>query len=90
MKPITIRIFICFAVLGISSASLTADLVKLSPHVTLIQDAVNGVSIQKADHRLIIYGDPTAKTSNADMVLFTHPRRDIVWSGRFLVEMGAQ
>ncbi|MBN1844093.1 MAG: MBL fold metallo-hydrolase [Sedimentisphaerales bacterium] len=57
--------------------------------VTFVRDAVNGVAIHKAGHTLLVYGDPTGQVDNADMVLFTHHRRDVVWAGRSLVDGGA-
>ncbi|MFC1634203.1 MBL fold metallo-hydrolase [Planctomycetota bacterium] len=63
--------------------------VALSEHVSLIQGPVNGVSIEKDGARLVVYGDPSGKLDEAEMVLFTHSRRDVVWTGRKLVENGA-
>ncbi len=90
MKQLQKQILTRFIILLIPCTALSADRIPLSPHVTLIQEAVNGVVIEKGGRNLIIYGDPTSNTTNADMVLFTHHRRDIVWPGRFLVETGAQ
>lgn len=61
----------------------------LSRHVSLIQGPVNGVTIDKDERRLVVYGDPTGQMDSAEMVLFTHSRRDVVWAGRRLVEGGA-
>jgi glyoxylase-like metal-dependent hydrolase (beta-lactamase superfamily II) len=63
--------------------------VRLSEHVSLVQGPVNGVTIEKDNGRLVVYGDPTGQISKAEMVLFTHSRRDVVWAGRKLVENGA-
>lgn len=63
---------------------------KLSPHVFLVQGAVNGVFVEMDGHTLVIYGDPTDQLTKADKVLFTHCRRDVVWAGRTLVENGAE
>ena len=90
MKQLRKQIFTFFIVLGISCSYVSADRIKISPHVTLIQDAVNGVVIEKGDHNLIIYGDPTTKIQKADKMLFTHHRRDLIWAGRPLVEKGAE
>jgi glyoxylase-like metal-dependent hydrolase (beta-lactamase superfamily II) len=69
----------------------------LSPHVSVCQDTVNGVFIEDTGRTLVIYGDPAGYLSagrltaeKADMVLFTHSRRDVVWAGRKLVEGGAE
>jgi len=67
----------------------TETVVQLSKHVSLIAGPVNGVSIQKDNARLVVYGDPSKKIEDAEMVLFTHSRRDVVWVGRKLVENGA-
>jgi len=64
--------------------------VKLSPHVSVCQEAVNGVLIEKDGRTLVIYGDPAGRLKKADKVLFTHCRRDVVWAGRELVENGAE
>jgi len=63
--------------------------VKLSDHVSLIPGPVNGACIEKDKARLVIYGDPTGKIEQAEMVLLTDSRRDVVWAGRGLVEKGA-
>jgi glyoxylase-like metal-dependent hydrolase (beta-lactamase superfamily II) len=86
MKQLRKHIVTLFIVLGLTCSCVSADRIQLSPHVTLIQDAVNGVVIEKDDHKLIIYGDPTTRIQKADIVLFTHHRRDIVWAGRSLAE----
>jgi len=65
-------------------------LVRLSPHVSVCQDTVNGVFIEDTGRTLVIYGDPSGCVEKADMVLFTHSRRDVVWAGRKLVEGGAE
>jgi len=67
-----------------------ADTEALSSHVTISRGAVNGVCIERDGHRLVIYGDSQQDWKTADMVLFTHGRRDVVWAGRSLVEDGAK
>jgi len=62
----------------------------LSPHVTVVRGAVNGVAIERAGHRLVVYGDPERSWETAELVLFTHSRRDVAWAGRALVENGAE
>jgi glyoxylase-like metal-dependent hydrolase (beta-lactamase superfamily II) len=57
--------------------------------VSFIPGPVNGVSIEKDNARLVVYGDPSGKIENAEMVLFTHSRRDVVWAGIGLVKSGA-
>ena len=68
--------------------SCYAEMIPLSDHVSLIPGSVNGVDIEKDDTHLVIYGDASGKIKRADMVLFTHSRRDVVWAGRELVENG--
>ncbi|HQI29301.1 MAG TPA: MBL fold metallo-hydrolase, partial [Sedimentisphaerales bacterium] len=62
----------------------------LSPHVTLVRGAVNGVAIERDGHRLLVYGDPEQSWKAAEMVLFTHARRDVAWAGRTIVDNGAE
>jgi glyoxylase-like metal-dependent hydrolase (beta-lactamase superfamily II) len=63
--------------------------IQLSEHVSFIPGPVNGVSIEKDNARLVIYGDPAGNIESAELVLFTHSRRDVAWAGRTLVENGA-
>ena len=63
--------------------------IPLSEHVSLIQGPVNGVNIEKDNARLVVYGDPTGNIDKAEMVLFTHSRRDVVRAGQKLVVNGA-
>ncbi|MHC4168365.1 MAG: MBL fold metallo-hydrolase [Planctomycetota bacterium] len=67
-----------------------AGVQKLSPHVSIFEGSVNGVFIERDGQCLVIYGDPGGQLKEADKVLFTHSRRDIVWAGRKLVERGAE
>jgi len=77
------------AILSLANQSYGEAAIQLSGHVSLIPGPVNGVSIERDDARLVIYGDPTGKIEQSEMVLFTHSRRDVVWAGRRLVESGA-
>ncbi|UCG48093.1 MAG: MBL fold metallo-hydrolase [Phycisphaerales bacterium] len=45
--------------------------------------------IEKDNARLVVYGDPAGRIKEAQMVLFTHSRRDVAWPGRQLVDNGA-
>jgi len=58
----------------------------ITPSVEVIRGDVNGVLVENNGHRLIVYGDPALSLKEADMILFTHARRDLVWAGRLLVE----
>ncbi|MBW7989756.1 MAG: MBL fold metallo-hydrolase [Planctomycetes bacterium] len=87
-NPIMIVIAVLL-ILSLTGQSCYADVIQLSDHVSLIPGPVNGVDIEKDNAHMIIYGDPSGEIKNADMVLFTHSRRDVVWAGRELVENGA-
>ena len=63
---------------------------KISPNLSLIRGDINGAVIKAGRNRLVVYGDPTDHLSSADMVLFTHARRDVVWAGKNLVRNGAK
>ncbi|MBP7050157.1 MAG: MBL fold metallo-hydrolase [Phycisphaerae bacterium] len=62
----------------------------LSPHVSIRPGPVNGVAIERDGRRLVVYGDPQQSWKTAEIVLFTHARRDIAWAGRALVDGGAE
>ena len=77
-------------VLPLIGKSGAETIIHLSKHVLLIPGSVNSVSIEKDNARLVIYGDPADKIENAEMILFTHSRRDVVWAGLGLVEHGTK
>ena len=80
-----------FIVASIVTVVCHADgIIRLSPHVSVRQNTVNGVFIEKNGRTLVIYGDPSGSLKEADKVLFTHSRRDVVWAGRKLVENGVE
>lgn len=85
MKRKNITVIILTSVLILATTCHAEDIIKLSPHVTVHQNSTNGVFITKNGRTLVVYGDPGGKMKKADMVLFTHNRRDVVWSGRELV-----
>ena len=62
---------------------------KLTKQVRVTSGAVNGVFIEKNGKTLVVYGDPKEEINKAEMVLFTHFRRDVIWAGRNLVQKGA-
>jgi glyoxylase-like metal-dependent hydrolase (beta-lactamase superfamily II) len=85
-----IRIFIALlSVIFLTAESNAEPVIQLSEHVSFLMGPVNGVVIQKDNSRLVVYGEPVSVIENAEMVLFTHSRRDVVWAGRKLVEHGA-
>ncbi len=90
MKPRCIIVTIFTVILVIATLCHAGSTVQLSPHVTVCQDSINGVFVNKDGKTLVFYGDPCGNLKKADKVLFTHNRRDVVWAGRELVENGAQ
>jgi glyoxylase-like metal-dependent hydrolase (beta-lactamase superfamily II) len=68
----------------------TTNKVDITDHFYVIQGDVNGAVITSGAHNLVIYGDPENSIQQADLVLFTHARRDVVWAGRNLVAGGAK
>lgn len=90
MRNIIPSIIVLSLILPLPGRSDSQQIKPLSVHVSLIRGPVNGVIIEIDDARLVIYGDPTGKINQAEMVLFTHSRRDVVWAGRKLVENGAK
>jgi len=63
---------------------------EISPNLTLIRGDINGAIIKSGRNHLVVYGDPANDLSGADMVLFTHARRDVIWAGKSLVMNGAK
>jgi len=62
----------------------------LTPQVTFYPGPTNSVVVEKANRRLVFYGDPGGRIDQADVVLSTHARRDVAESARSLVEQGAR
>ena len=63
---------------------------RLPDEIRMLSGAVNGAVFTRDGANLVIYGDPDGELPNAERVLFTHHRRDVVWAGRALVESGAR
>jgi len=80
----------CLLLLNPSGLCVAGSAEALSPHVSVSRGAVNGVAIERDGRRLVVYGDPRSDGRTADMVLFTHSRRDVAWAGRSLVDGGAE
>jgi glyoxylase-like metal-dependent hydrolase (beta-lactamase superfamily II) len=89
MRNLIAVIIAVVSILSVADQSCADTIIQLSEHVSFLPGPVNGASIEKDNARLVVYGDPTGKIENAEMVLFTHSRRDVVWAGRKLVENGA-
>lgn len=62
---------------------------KISQSVRISSGPVNGVIIDRKGGTLVIYGDPQDEIKRADMILFTHFRRDVIWAGQNLVQKGS-
>lgn len=61
-----------------------------TPVLSFHRGTVNGVTINKSGRLLVVYGDPSGQLNEADLVLFTHHRRDAVWHGMALVQKGVE
>ncbi|MHC4547031.1 MAG: MBL fold metallo-hydrolase, partial [Planctomycetota bacterium] len=85
MKRRIVNVTILVLVLISTTECHSESIVKLSPHVTVCNNSTNGVFITKNGRILAIYGDPCGNLKKADMVFFTHNRRDVAWAGRELV-----
>ncbi|MFB3789242.1 MAG: MBL fold metallo-hydrolase [bacterium] len=64
--------------------------ISVTTRLTVIPGPVNGVMLEEDGHVLAIYGDPRPEPVKAEMVLFTHFRRDAAWAGQRLVDHGAK
>lgn len=62
---------------------------QLPQGVRISTDGINGAILSRNGKTLVVYGDPAHELRRAEMVLFTHFRRDVVWAGRQLVNSGA-
>ena len=82
------KFFIAAALAPLVAKQLPIENVGAS--VSVVRGPVNGVLIQRNGAVLAIYGDPRSQPGNAQQVLFTHHRRDVVWAGRQLVDRGAE
>jgi len=90
MRHLLLALFGLLLILISAGLCCVDTVVKLSPHVSVCQSMVNGVFIENDGRTLVIYGDPGENLQKADMVLFTHCRRDVAWAGRDLVDNGAE
>ena len=93
MSASTRRLPMLLSVLGLFATELTAaappPVEKLSEHLEVVRGPVNGAIVRQGSKALAVYGDPGPEPVSAELVLFTHHRRDVVWAGRPLVERGA-
>jgi len=63
---------------------------ELPENLILLDGDINGVMIRSGDRSLVIYGDPGNNVESADLILFTHARRDVVWAGKKLLREGTK
>ncbi len=89
MRNLSLTIIAVLLISSFAGKSYCDTAVRLSEHVSLTRGSVNCVVIEKDNGRLVVYGDPAGRIKEAQMVLFTHSRRDVAWAARRLVENGA-
>ncbi len=87
---VSLIVGVLVTITGLTVVGPTAANETLSASVSLSPGAINGICIERDGHRLVVYGDPQESWKTADLVLFTHGRRDVVWAGRALAEAGAR
>lgn len=63
---------------------------KVTKSMKIVKGPVNGVFIERGRKLLVVYGDPSGSDAKADIVLFTHFRRDVTWAGIKLLDSGAR
>jgi len=86
-----VRHWIGFAIwTALAAEVLFAASDEVAPGLTMASGAINGACLRRGGKTLVVYGDPSGTWSDADTVLFTHHRRDVVCAGRALVERGAK
>jgi len=69
--------------------SQCTDSQRLSDSIKVSKEGINGVYIKRNGSTLVVYGDPDNKIRRADIILFTHFRRDVIWAGISLAENGS-
>jgi len=84
-RLVNIGSFGCLLLVLITSALYSQS---IAPGVRVTAGAINGVFIERNGKTLVVYGDPKNEIKKADMILFTHFRRDVIWAGRKLVQNG--
>ena len=63
---------------------------RITPSLEMKSGSVNGAFIERNGKILAIYGDPSGKINDVEMVLFTHFRRDLTRAGLELLKNGAK
>lgn len=61
----------------------------ISESVHVFSGDINGVLIERGGKKLVVYGDPVDEIKEAETVLITHFRRDVVWAAHSLVKKGS-
>ncbi|MGI6454116.1 MAG: MBL fold metallo-hydrolase [bacterium] len=82
------KILILFFLL--SSSAVFAESIFITPNVEVIRGAVNCVLLRENEGTLAVYGNPHGRAEKIEMLLFTHHRRDVTWSGISAVHNGAK
>ena len=90
LVPVIVRFFVLILPITFLLTGCNDPWKEISEHVYFIKGHVNGVQINNNGHRMYVYGDPTGESEKADYVLFTHHRRELIQTGRKLVEDGAR
>ncbi len=74
---------------GQAGSGLLAD-DGLPAGLTVARHAVNRVVLTRGDRQLVVYGATREDAPQADVVLLTHGRRDVIWAARELAETGTR
>lgn len=79
-----------FLVVVLSLLLISCELRKegVPKSVTVVGREVNGVVISKNNKNLVVYGHPDDPGVNADRLLLTHCRRDLMWSANSIIKNG--
>lgn len=79
MKRIAISVIIVLAFVSVQMPGIYAQAITQSLRV--IPGAVNGAVVERNGKALVVYGNPGTKKIQADLLLLTHFRRDVIWAG---------
>ena len=85
MTPRDIKTLLLLLSVLVSNSVAGAD-----TSIRITPGPVNSVVIERNGHVLVVYGDPSGTVENADMVLLTHNRRDVVWAAQDLATQGTK
>jgi len=80
-----------WAVLLVATATCVSSAQpRLPAAVDFMPGPVNGVLTHRNGHSLVLYGDPHRRVGDADWVLLTEARRDMVWAAYDLIRKGVK